>query len=285
MATNIKLPGSEIIDFNLKVEIEAKYFYGFATWTPVMGALLMSGIVPTDHWRKVLDSAESANKSASFWTDQLRRLIYELWENDGTGAETIPERNRKHLRGLDGETQATTASTRFQNAHRVLRHWGEKCEDEGQYLSEVEPVIFVAWLEELCLYDEILFFDRTWLDAFLKLHGLGATKIVLPASVVESFLKVTDIGDDGGWHPLGSDILKAQREAISRGSDPYAIEIIFPIVSRILDDRGAINRSSEKYESGRVLPVTLEDGGPYVLKRDSLRVQLGRLKSRRYTSP
>jgi len=285
MATNIKLPGSEIIDFNLKVENQAKYFYGFKTWTPVMGALLLSGIVPTDYWHTVLDMADVTNKSASVWAEQLRHLMHGLWEVDSTGEGKIHERNRKHLRGLDGEALATTASSRFHDAYRVLRLWGEKCDDEEQYQSEVEPVRFVAWLEELCLYDDIHFFDRTWLDAFLKLHGLGSEKIILPASVVESFKKMTNIGDDDGWHRLGSEILKAQHEAISQGRDPYAIKIIFPLVSRILDDRGAINRSSEKYVSGKALPVTLEDGSLYVLKRESLRVHLGRLKSKSCAPP
>lgn len=285
MVTKVNLPASEIIDFNLTVDSKAKHFYSFETWTPIMGALLMSGIMPTDYWSKIPDHAETSDRTSSFWTDQFRQLIHGLWEDDGTVEEEIPEKNHKHVRGLDGETQPTAVLKRLPNAHEVLRQWGEKCEDEEQYLSEVKPTMFVAWLEELCWNEEIYFFDRTWLDVFLKLHGLGPGKTVLPASVVESFLKVTDISGDSGWHPLSADISRAQREAISRGSDPYAIEVIFPLVSRILDERGAIDRSSDQYVSGKVLPVNLEDGSPYTLKRDSLRVQLGRLKTKRFTRP
>lgn len=279
MTTNIRLSASEIIDFNLKVETKAKYFYSFAAWTPVMGALLLSGIEPTDHWRRIVEQADST-KNASLWTDQLQQLARDIWENYGTDTKHIPDRNRKHLRGLDGEAQRTPSSDRFQSAHKVLTQWGYKCEDEGKYLPEIEPFTFVSWLEELCLDESISFFDRTWLDAFLKLHGPKSTKVVLPDSVMQSLKQVTDAAGNAGYHPLAHEILQAQREARSRGRDPHSIKVIFPLLSRLLDDQDAIDRASEQYVAGRVLPVTLEDGARYVLRRTSLRVYLNRGKAR-----
>ncbi len=248
-----------------------------------MGALVLSGIAPTDYWSNFPSLPEDSKTSSTLWVDQFNQLIYGLWEEDEEGEKIIVEKSRKHMRGLDGETQATTGSIRFQNARRVLRHWDAKCEDENKYLPELDPVEFLAWLEELCWEEKIHLFDRRWLDACLKLYGLGVSKTILPADVVGSFLKVTDIGDDGGWHPLGTDISEAQREAISRGKDPYAIEVVFPLLIRILDDRRAIDRANVKYVSGKTLPVMLHDGSLYVLKRDSLRVQLGRLRTKYFT--
>lgn len=285
MAANIKIPGSETIEFNLKVENEVKRFFSLKTWTPVMGALLMSGIVPTNYWCKRLNTAGDASRNASVWTDQLEGLIHGLWESNGRDEEAIPDRNRRHLHGLDGEAFASPGSSRFRAARDLLRHWGYKCEDEGQYLSEIEPIIFLAWTEDMCLCEEIPLFDQTWLKAFLKLLTPVSEKTVLPTAVVQSFLQITDIRPDDGRHRLAPDILKAQREAVSRGCNPYAIEVIFPLLVHILDGRGAIDRRNEKYVSGKALPVTLADGGLHVLKRESLRVHLGRLKIKGGVSP
>lgn len=271
MATKVTLLGSETIDFNLKVENQAKYFYKFKTWTPIMGALLLSGIVLTDYWRNLPEPSKNSMRSSLL--DQFDQLM-----------KRIPEKDQKRLCGLDGEV-LTTYSIRFHEARKVVRKWDEKCEDEDKYPSELAPWEFVAWLEEVCWGEEIRFFDRTWLDAFLKLHGIGPNKIMLPANVMESFLKVTDIGDDGGRHPLGPDIFQAQQQAKSRGNDPYAIEVIFPLVFRILDERGAIDESNEKYVPGKTLSVKLDDRSIYDLKRDSLRVQLGRLKKKYFQPP
>ncbi|MFM0213253.1 hypothetical protein PQQ96_38345 [Paraburkholderia sediminicola] len=283
MATTTTLPGSEAIDFNLKVEYAAKlYYYDFGKWTPIMGALLLSGIVPTEYWTNTPDDTENSEKPPSFWVKQFEELLQGLWKIDEAGEEIIPESNQKHLRGLDGEMLATTGSTRFLDARRVLKHWDTKCEDENEYLLELDPVVFVAWLEELCWNEEIRFFDRIWLDAFLKLHGIASNKAILPTGIVESFQKLTDIGDDGSWHPLVDDIVEAQREAVSKGKDRYAIEVIFPLVIRILDDRRAIDRKNEAYVSGKSLPVRMGDDSVYILKRDSLRVQLNRLKAKHF---
>jgi len=284
MATTVILPGSETIDFNLKVENAAKYYYSFEAWTPIMGALLLSGIASTDYWTNAPDDSENPEKTPSFWVMQFDKLRHGLWNIDEAGEESIPERNQRHLRGLDGEMLLTTGSTRFLNARRVLKHWDTKCEDEDEYLLELDPVTFVAWLEELCSNEEISFFDQVWLDAFLKLHGIAANKAVLPIGIVESFQKLTDIGDDGSWHRLGSDIVAAQREAVCEDKDRYAIEVIFPRVIRILLDRDAIDRSNKEYISGKTLPVKMEDGSLYILKRDSLRVQLNRLKAKHFAS-
>ncbi|WP_144157628.1 hypothetical protein [Paraburkholderia sp. BCC1885] len=285
MATTVILPGSETIDFNLKVENAAKYYYSFETWTPIMGALLMSGIVPTDYWTNALDDSEHSEKPASFWVKQFDKLLHGLWKIDEAGEESIPEHNQRHLRGLDGEMLVTTGSARFLDARRVLRHWDNECEDEAKYELALEPFTFLAWLEELCRNEEIRFFDRVWLDVFLKLNGLESNRTILPTSVVESFQKLTDIGDEGRWHPLDSDIVAAQREAVSEHKDRYAIEVIFPRVIRILLDRDAIDRSNKEYVPGKTLPVKMEDGSLYILKRDSLRVQLNRLKAKHFAPP
>jgi hypothetical protein len=256
MATKATLPGSETIDFNLKVENGAKYFYSFNTWTPIMGALLLSGLTPTEYWCGVPD----ATCSPSFWAERFDTLYKSLWEKGADGEESIPAKNEKHLRGLDGESLMAAVSPRFQDARKVLRHWDTKCEDEQDYPLELDPVDFVVWLEELCWNEEIRFFDRTWLDAFLKLHGIGKSKAILPADVVASFHKVTDIGDDGGWHPLSTDISEAQHEAISKGKEPFAIGVVFPLVISILDTRGVIDRSDKNYVRGKAIPVKLDDG-------------------------
>jgi hypothetical protein len=285
MATTTTLPGSEAIDFNLKVDNAAKlYYYDFGKWTPIMGALLLSGIVPTEYWTNTPDVSENSEKPPLFWLKQFEELIQGLWKMDEAGEETIPERNQKHLRGLDGEMLVTTGSPRFLDARRVLKHWDTKCEDEKQYLLELDPSDFVIWLEELCWNEEIRFFDRVWLDAFLKLHGIAPNKAILPTGIVESFQKLTDIGDDGSWHPLAADIVEAQREAVSKGKDRYSIEVIFPLLIRILDDRGALDRANEDYVSGKSLPVRMDDESLYTLKRDSLRVQLNRLKAKHFAS-
>jgi len=159
------------------------------------------------------------------------------------------------------------------------------CEDDERDPSEVVPWEFVGWLEETTCGQGIPFFDRTWLDAFLKLNGIGSNKVVLPANVMESFLKVTDIGDDGSRHPLGPEIFQAQQQAKSKSKDPYAIEVIFPLVTQILEQRGAIDKSNEKYMPDKTLPLKLDDGKKYDLQRNSLRVHLGRLKKKYFQPP
>lgn len=282
MATKATLPGSATIEFNLKVENGAKHFYSFKTWTPIMGALLLSGLVPTEYWCGIPDAPPGRASSPSFWVDQFDRLYKGLWEMGPDGEEGIPAKNEKHLRGLDGESLMATVSPRFPDARQVLRHWDIKCEDEQDYPLELDPVKFVVWLEELCWNEEIRFFDRTWLHAFLKLHGIGKNNAILPADVVASFQKVTDVGDDGGWHPLGTHISEAQREAISQCKEPFAIEVVFPLIIGILEARGVIDRLDKNYVSGKAIPVKLDDGRVYVLKRDTLRVQLNRLRTKRF---
>ncbi|WP_250519830.1 hypothetical protein [Caballeronia sp. NCTM1] len=282
MATKATLPGFETIDFNLIVENGAKYFYSFKTWTPIMGALLLSGLRPTEYWCGIPDAMPVPETSPSFWVERFDRLYKGLWVTGPDCEEGIPAKNEKHLRGLDGESLMATVSPRFSDARKLLRHWDTKCEDEQDYPLELDPVKFVVWLEELCWNEEICFFDRTWLDAFLKLHGTGKKNAILPADVVASFQKVTEVGDASGWHPLSTDISEAQREAISQGMEPFAIKIVFPLIIGILEARGVIDRSDKKYVSGRAIPVKLDDGRVYVLRRDTLRVQLNRLKTKRF---
>lgn len=270
MATKVVLPGSEIIDFNLRVDIKAKYFYRFKTWTPIMGALLLTGIDPPADWRNSFEQFE--NSTGHSLVERFDALMKKL-----------SEKNSKPLSGLEGEF--LTTSERIQQARKVLWEWNDKCEDDGNSPSEIDPVEFVAWLEEVCRCEEISFFDRTWLDVFLRLHRLEPRNTILPANVMKSFQKVTDIGDDGGRHALGSDILQAQLQAKSNCTDPYDIDVIFLLMSHILDERGAIDRLHDKYVPGKILPVKLDDERNYLLVRNSLRVHLNRLKEKYFEHP
>lgn len=270
MATKVVLPGSETINFNLKVEVKAKYFYRFKTWTPIMGALLLTGIDPPDYWCNSFEQVENLTRLSL--VNRFDRLMKEM-----------SEKNKKPLSGLDGEILGI--SNRLHQTRKVLMEWDDKCEDDEKYPSELAPWEFVAWLEEICHGEEISFFDRIWLDAFLKLHGLEPKKTLLPADVMRSFQKVTDIGDDGGRHPLGSDLLLAQQRAKTNCTDPYDIDVIFPLMSHILEKRGAIDKSNAKYVPGKRLPVKRDDGSDYLLLRDSLRVYLNRRKEKYFRQP
>jgi len=109
MATKVFLPGSETIDFNLKVENQAKCFYRFETWTAIMAALLLGGIVPNDYWRN--PPGQSGNSTRPSLLDQFKEL-----------RKNMAEKNRRPLLGLDGEI-LTVYSPRFHQAERVLRKW------------------------------------------------------------------------------------------------------------------------------------------------------------------
>lgn len=270
MATKVTLPGSEIIDFNLKVENKAKYFYKFKTWTPIMGALLLTGIDPPNYWCDSFEQVENSTRLSlvARFDELVNRML---------------EKNRKPLSGLDGEILGI--SNRLHQTRKVLWEWDDKCEDDEECPPELTPSEFVAWLEEVCYCEEIGFFDTTWLNVFLKLHGLESKKTILPANLMKSFQKVTEIGDDGGRHPLGSVILQAQQQAKSNCTDPFDIEVIFPLMFHILDTRGVIDRLNQKYIPGKKLPVKLDDGRIYFFARDSLRVHLNRLKKKYFRQP
>lgn len=282
MAIKPKFPGADIIELNLMIEIRAKHYYRFEIWNPIVGALLLSGIAPSSYWEERHEKVTLPG-SPSFWQARFEQLLNALLKDDEAGTKSLPISNQRHLRGIDGATN-NSALSRTWDTREILRNWDLKCEDENCHLAAIQPIAFVAWLEELCWNGDIRLRDRTWLDAFLKLHGLEPNQAILPSSITQSFLKVTEIGRAGGWHPLGPEISEAQQEALSRKKDPYAIDVIFPLISGILDARGTIDKSNAEYIPGKTLPIAMDDGSLYVLNRGSLRVYLNRLKRRNLTS-
>lgn len=131
--TQQKTP-QEIIEFSAKLHERLRDYLDMANWTPVMGALLLSGIQPQG------DSAE-------------------LPKSGGVS--------------LDGAEIVGFGSGQYHEARTILKQWSDWCEDRGRDpATGMKPIEFIDWCVEDEIKERFaVHHPFKWIDVFKDMVG------------------------------------------------------------------------------------------------------------------
>ncbi|HDR8986249.1 TPA: hypothetical protein QDA89_005232 [Burkholderia vietnamiensis] len=163
--THQKTP-QEIIEFSAKLHETLRDYLDMANWTPVMGALLLSGIQPQG------DSAE-------------------LPKSGGVS--------------LDGTEIVGFGIGQYQEARVILKQWNDWCEDRGRDpATGMRPIEFIDWCVEDEIKERFaVHYSFKWIDVFKDMIGypsghvpfevaLYATKTAQPLELILEKLNEID---------------------------------------------------------------------------------------------
>lgn len=250
-------------DFNLAISEETKKYLRREFWSPIMGALLVSGIRPSSRWVDVPPAeGHRDNKPVSH-----RDLFLELLSS-----------SKVHEHGLDNE-QISSDSHRFKSAENILLYWDHVCEARKDYPIDLPPRDFVVWLWGMNRQGNVHIPDSSWLDAFVNNYPLKDFTKFVPKGVLawlnDSSTKARELSPK---HKFGREIATARFEAKQAG-DPAD------------DPDEILSRLAEKMNKGEVPGIKLlkysrksdiryrQEGvrGESTLRRDSFARQLRRM--------
>ena len=272
---------SDPIEFNLKLRIWAEKYINWPVWTPVDGALLLSGLNPGGRW-----AALNAHDWGSIHHLAISGLVHDA-EHSGNrpieASERAPLFNKQSKYG------------RRSDVSTILAKWNDYCaeqQEEGVSVStELAPIKFIGWWWEYGneYGDGINLRDSTYFDAFLD---LGRAPIPTKNSNYISYdliCRITPNGPmarhshQGKKHDLFNEILLAQRDAFLRGVNPYSAKELLPVIVELLQTKKAGNATFISYvadeslqyrRGGEVITKSFESFSRY------LRAQRARDKAR-----
>lgn len=131
--TQQKAP-QEIIEFSAKLHETLRGYLDMDSWTPVTGALLLSGIQPPP-------GCTESPKSGGI--------------------------------GLDGAKIAGFGTGQYQEARTILKQWNDWCEDRGRDpAAGMKPIEFIDWCVEDEIKERFAVHHRfEWIDVFKDMVG------------------------------------------------------------------------------------------------------------------
>lgn len=248
------------------VSFQVSRALSFERWTPIQGALLLSGIRPSPRWvdTAVLDGPERSGPISHC-------EIFEKRLSSMQGRE----------RGLDDEP-VSRDSLRFRNARGILVFWDEACEHQANYFLHVEPRAFVQWTVKEHRKGNFFIPAPNWLELFGEKCGLSTLNTIIPQEIFELFSPNSQTNRDLiPKHRLGNYILKAWTDAKADGAaenDPD--EVLFRL-SDLIESRKIPNLQLIKYDPKLGIEYRdIHTQARYTLRRDSLARQLRRMVKR-----
>jgi hypothetical protein len=126
----------ERIVLSLKLRESLRHYLEMDTWTPVMGAMLLSGIRPE------------------------------------VGCVELPTHGGDTCVGLDGSIIRECVSTPFFEARKIMDAWHERCEDDENFPDKVSPTAFIDWCVEDQVQERLAVLSPCfWIDVFKDLAG------------------------------------------------------------------------------------------------------------------
>lgn len=260
---SLKQGVEDLRDHSLAIMGQARKYLVDADWSPIVAALLLSGIHPSSRWMDVPPADGHRDDVPISHANLFTELLASM---------TRPER------GLDNEP-ILQASIRFQNAKNILLFWDQVCDAHQDYPNALPARDFIAWLWDMSLQGYVNIPDRTWIDAFINNYSLKHFDRVLPKEVV-TWLTTSS---KKAWglspkHKFGREIAKARLEAQQEGAptdDPD--EILFRLAEMMR--KGEIDGVRlKKYGRKSDIVYKLEgEKKPRTLRRDSFARQLRRM--------
>ena len=237
----------------------AKKYLARDAWTPIMGAMLLSGIHPSSHWTDIPILVAHQDHEPFSFRDLFRTLRLAM---------------KKPERGLDG-VDVYPDSDRFTNAENILRLWDALCSERGDYPAEMTPKIFVLGIRRLIQEGHAHLSEQMWMQVFANHYKLKNPDEVVPRSV----LALEEVTSD-------------ERKLIPKHRFGKFIASIWVDTGKIVDPDVVLARLAEMMEKGAIRGFELveyshrsdlrykqeQDKKPRVLRRDTLARQLRRME-------
>lgn len=264
MQGKLKPQVEALLDLNQAIALQVQNYLRWEHWTPIVGALLLSGIRPSSRWIEIpaLEGHQDHEPISN------RELFVDLLAS-----------TRKSEVGLDKEP-VPRDSPRFQNAEKILDFWDQVCSHHNDYPIDLPPRDFALWLMNMHRQGFIQGLLPMWLDAFTNAYDLKHVNKIIPQAVL-TFLSG---GASKGLvrpskHKFGREIERARLAALMDGAPTT-------------DPDEVLNRLAEMMKHGEVAGITYhhyanksdlqykrsDDRKIHTLRRDSLARQLRRMK-------
>jgi hypothetical protein len=168
MVANLKQRVEELRDRSLLISEETKKYLRHESWSPIVAALLLSGIHPSSRWANVPAAENHRDDKPVSHRDLFDELLSSM---------------KRPERGLDNERIPAT-SIRFKCAQNILSLWDQVCSAFNDYPIDLSPKDFTGWLWGKSQEGHVYIPDSTWLDAFVNNYQLKHFNKVLPKEVL-----------------------------------------------------------------------------------------------------
>jgi len=260
---NLKQRVEDLRDRSLAISELTKGYLGYSGWSPIMAALLLSGIRPSSRWIDVPPFENHRDDEPISHADLFAELLSSM---------------KKPERGLDNE-RVPHDSPRFQNAKNILLFWDQICSAHKDYPADLPPRDFVAWIWDMSRQGHVYIPEPKWIDAFLNNYSLKHFDRVLPKEV----LAWLTMGSKKAWalspkHRFGREIAMARLEAQQAGApvdDPD--EILFRLAEMMRNEKIAGIKLKKYRRKSDIVYELVGEKGLRTLRRDSFARQLRRM--------
>lgn len=267
---NLKKHVEALRDRNLVISNATKKYLGRESWSPIMAALLLSGIHPSTPWVDVA-SAEGHRDDRPI---SQRDLFVER-----LSASRRPER------GLDNEL-ILSDSLRFKCAENILLLWDQVCSEHNDYPIDLPPKEFAIWLWGMNRQGHVHIPDSFWLDAFVNNYQLKHFNKVVPTEV----LTWLTAESKKAWelspkHKFGREVAMARFEAKQAGDPSDDPDEILSRLAEMMRRGGIPGVKLLRYSRKSDIQYRHEGKrDACTLRRDSFARQLRRMIAKEETS-
>lgn len=258
MSKNVKQQVDEQIHRSLMVSDEAKRYLSWESWTPIMGALLLSGIRPSSRWTDIPALEGHQEHEPVSQSELFRSLLSTM---------------RKTEYGLDKEV-LTPQSLRFKNAENILALWDAVCQALNDYPTEIAPKDFSVWLWRRAAEGDVHLPEPMWARVFVDHYTLKEPDWFVPRAALAlhkaDLMKARKLIPK---HVFGEYIARAWADGAT------SVDEILASLAEMMKN-GDINGVKFKRYALKSDLVYTQDGEERTLNRDSFARQLRRMKGK-----
>lgn len=198
----LKQKVEDLRDRNLVISNETTKYLRFESWSPIMGALLLSGVRPSSRWIDAPPAEIHRDDEPVSHRDLFLELLSTMKASE---------------RGLDNEP-IFRSSPRFKCAENILLFWDQVCSFHKDYPIDLPPKDFSVWMWSMNREGHVHIPDSMWLDAFVNNFSLKQFATVVP----KELLMWLTTGSKKAWeiipkHKFGREIALVLAEAKQEG--------------------------------------------------------------------
>lgn len=270
MVGSLKRQMEDLHDRSLVINDEVKRMLRLESWSPIMGAMLLSGIRPSARWVDV-PPAKGHRDDVRI---SHRNLFVEL-----LSASSAPER------GIDNEP-VLRSSHRFKCAENILHFWDEVCGAHNDYPIDLPPRDFVGWLWSMNRKGYVHILDSMWLEAFANNYSPKHFNKVLPKEVLAWLTQSAKKASiPSPKHKFGREIAMARFEAKQAGDPSDDPDEILSRLAEMMQGSRIRGVKLLRYSPKSDIQYQFEGvRGTHTLRRDSFARQLRRMTAKEQSS-
>lgn len=254
MSKNIK----QQIDLSLMVSDVAKGYLSWPSWSPITGALLLSGIRPSSRWMDIPALEGHRDHEPVSQSTLFRDLLSTM---------------SKVEHGLDKEP-LTPQSPRFKNAENILALWDAVCQAHNDYPIDIAPKDFSVWLWGRATQGDVHLPEPMWARVFVDHYTLKKADWFIPRAALAShradLMKARKLVPK---HVFGEYIAKAWADGVNTPDE------ILDGLAKMMENGDIYGVKLERYAFKSNLVYT-RDGSKYTLNRNSFARQLRRMRKK-----